>query len=99
MIKNHVFYRTVKVRFRMKKKIEYPYRVRLVKYLGEAIQDTRKKKMMRQSDLADITGTSVKFISDVERGKETIQMDKAFVLLRALGLKLYVTPDPIEKEK
>ncbi len=38
---------------------------------------------MRQSDLADITGTSVKFISDVERGKETIQMDKAFVLLRA----------------
>ncbi len=83
----------------MKKNIEYPYRVRLVKYLGEAIQDTRKKKMMRQSDLADITGTSVKFISDVERGKDTIQMDKAFALLRALGLKLYVTPDPIENEK
>ncbi len=83
----------------MKGNIEYPYRVRLVKYLGEAIQDTRKKKMMRQSDLADITGTSVKFISDVERGKDTIQMDKAFALLRALGLKLYVTPDPIENEK
>ena len=83
----------------MKENIEYPYRVRLVKYLGKAIQDTRKKKKMRQSDLADITGTSVKFISDVERGKETIQMDKAFVLLQALGLKLYVTPDPIENEK
>ena len=83
----------------MKENREYPYRVRLVKYLGKAIQDTRKKKEMRQADLADITGTSVKFISDVERGKETIQMDKAFVLLRALGLKLYVTPDPIENEK
>ena len=83
----------------MKENIEYPYRVRLVKYLGKAIQNTRKKKNMRQSDLADITGTSVKFISDVERGKETVQMDKAFVLLRALGLKLYVTPDPIENEK
>jgi HTH-type transcriptional regulator/antitoxin HipB len=83
----------------MKENIEYPYRVRLVKYLGKAIQNTRKKKNMTQSDLADITGTSVKFISDVERGKETIQMDKAFVLLRALGLKLYVTPDPIENEK
>jgi HTH-type transcriptional regulator/antitoxin HipB len=83
----------------MKENIEYPYRVRLVKYLGKAIQDTRKMKKMRQSDLADITGTSVKFISAIERGKETIQMDKAFVLLQALGLKLYVTPDSIENEK
>jgi len=83
----------------MKENIEYPYRVRLVKYLGKAIQDTRKKKKMRQSDLADITGTSVKFISAIERGKETIQMDKAFVLLQALELKLYVTPDSIENEK
>ena len=83
----------------MKENIEYPYHVRLVKYLGRAIQDTRKKNEMRQSDLADITGTSVKFISEVERGKETIQMDKVFVLLRALGLKLYVTTNPIENEK
>ncbi len=83
----------------MKETIQYPYHVRLVKYLGKAIQDSRKKKNIRQSDLADITGTSVKFISDVERGKETIQMDKTFVLLRALGLKLYVTPNSIETEK
>jgi transcriptional regulator with XRE-family HTH domain len=89
----------VKFRFEMRENIEYPYRIRLVKYLGKAIQDTRKKKKMRQSDLADITGTSVKFISDVERGKETIQMDKAFVLLRALGLNLYLTPDSIENER
>jgi len=41
----------------------------------------------------------VKFISDIERGKETVQMDKAFVLLQALGLKLYITPDLIESEK
>jgi y4mF family transcriptional regulator len=93
------FNRTVRLRFNVKENIGYPYRVRLVKYLGKAIQDTRKKKKMRQSDLADITGTSVKFISDVERGKKTIQMDKTFVLLRALGLKLYVTPDSIEIEK
>jgi len=83
----------------MRENIEYPYRIRVVKYLGKAIQDARKKKKMRQSDLADITGTSVKFISDVERGKETIQMDKAFALLRSLGLKLYVTPDSIKNKQ
>jgi len=34
----------VKLRLYMKEDIGYPYRVRLVKYLGKAIQDTRKKK-------------------------------------------------------
>lgn len=75
--------------------IKYPYRIRLVKYMGKALKDTRKKKKMTQGDLADITGVSVKFISDVERGKETIQMDKVFDLARALGLLIYLTPDPL----
>ena len=66
--------------------------------MGRAIKDTRKKKKMAQSDLADITGTSVKFISDVERGKETVQMDKVFDLARALGLQIYLTPDPLSSK-
>lgn len=40
--------------------ITYPYRVRLVKYIGRAIKDIRKKKEMTQGDLADITGVRVK---------------------------------------
>ena len=75
--------------------LKYPYRIRLPKYMGRAIKNTRHKKMMTQSDLADITGVSVKFISDVERGKETVQMDKVFDLARALGLQIYLTPDPL----
>ena len=66
--------------------------------MGRAIKDTRNKKKMTQSDLADITGVSVKFISDVERGKETVQMDKAFDLARALGLQIYLTPDPLSSK-
>ncbi len=75
--------------------LKYPYRIRLPKYMGSAIKDTRNKKKMTQSDLADITGTSVKFISGVERGKETVQMDKVFDLARALGLQIYLTPEPL----
>ena len=75
--------------------LKYPYRIRLPKYMGRAIKNTRNKKKMTQSDLADITGVSVKFISDVERGKETVQMDKVFDLARALGLQIYLTPDPL----
>jgi HTH-type transcriptional regulator / antitoxin HipB len=77
--------------------LRYPYRIRLPKYMGKAIKDTRNKKKMTQSDLADITGVSVKFISDVERGKETVQMDKVFDLARALGLQIYLTPDPLSQ--
>jgi HTH-type transcriptional regulator / antitoxin HipB len=71
--------------------IKYPYRVRLPKYLGEAIRQARKKKQMTQQALADITGTSAKFISDVERGKITVQMDKIFDLFLALGIQMYLT--------
>ena len=78
--------------------LKYPYRIRLPKYMGRAIKDTRNKKKMTQSDLADITGTSVKFISDVERGKETVQMDKVFNLARALGLQIYLTLDPLSSK-
>ena len=75
--------------------LKYPYRIRLPKYMGRAIKDTRNKKNMTQGDLADITGTSVKFVSDVERGKETAQMDKVFDLARALGLQIYLTPNDL----
>lgn len=80
-------------------KIDYPYRVRLPGYLGKAIKDTRKCKGMTQKVLADLTGTSVKFISDVERGKNTAQTDKVFGLLRALGLIVYVTQAPLPENK
>ena len=73
--------------------IKYPYRARLPEYIGRAIRDIRKKKQMTQSALADVTGTSTKFISDVERGKNTVQIDKVFDLILALGLKVYLTTE------
>ena len=78
--------------------LKYPYLVRLPNYMGRAIKDIRKKKNMTQADLADITGTSVKFISDVERGKEITQMDKVFDLVRALGIQIHLTIDPFLPE-
>lgn len=55
--------------------IKYSYHICLPKYLGNAIKDIYKKKQMTQGFLADMTGTSIKFFSDVERSKETVQMD------------------------
>lgn len=77
--------------------IEYPYLVQLPKYLGTAIKDKRKKKKITQKDLADITGTSVKFISNVEQGKSTARLDKVLDLIRAVGLRVYLTDGDVEK--
>lgn len=79
--------------------IEFPYRARMPGYLGEVIKHSRKLKKMTQKDLADITGTSIKFISDVERGKKTVQLDKVFYLLGALSLQIYVTDKPLVQKR
>jgi len=78
-------------------KIAYPYLVRLPQYIGLAIKDSRKNKNWTQKDLADYTATSVKFISNVEQGKGTAQLDKVFDLIKALGLRVYLTEGDIEK--
>lgn len=79
--------------------IKFPYHTPIPKHLGKVIKDVRKNQGMTQQDLADNTGTSAKFISDVERGKETVQIDKVFDLIRALNLKIYVTDKPLVEEE
>jgi len=63
------------------------------------METTRQNKISRllQKDLADITGTSVKFISNVERGKSTARLDKVLDLIRAVGLRVYLTDGDVLK--
>ena len=75
--------------------IHYPYHVRLPSYIGPAIRDARKKKQWTQKDLADYTATSVKFISNIEQGKATAQLDKVLDLIRTVGLRVYLTEGDI----
>ena len=67
---------------------EYTHLVQLPKYIGSAIEEKRKQEKMTQKDLADITGTSVNFISNVERGNSTARLDKVLDLIRAMGLRV-----------
>ncbi|MFO7749394.1 MAG: helix-turn-helix domain-containing protein [Desulfobacteraceae bacterium] len=78
--------------------IEFPYHIPIPGYLGKAIKETRKRKGLTQQELADNTGTSAKFISDVEREKKTVQIDKVFDLIRSLNLRVYVSDKSLDKE-
>ena len=65
-------------------------KIRSVEELGEAIRTRRKELHYTQAFLAEFTGFSVSFISDVERGKATAEIGKTLQLLMKLGLDLSV---------
>ena len=65
-------------------------KIRSVEELGEAIRTRRKELHYTQAFLAEFTGFSVSFISDVERGKATAEIGKTLQLLMILGLDLWV---------
>ena len=55
---------------------------------GAAIRERRKKLGYTQADVADVCGFSVSFISDVENGKPTAELEKTILLLNTLGIDL-----------
>ena len=58
--------------------------------LGQAIRQQRRHLKVTQRDLAMASGTGLRFIIDLEKGKPTCQLGKALEIVRALGLKLEI---------
>ena len=53
---------------------------------GKELKKRRKALGYTQGYIAEVTGFSVSFISDLERGKETAELGKALYLAGLLGL-------------
>lgn len=60
------------------------------KALGQAIRKRRKALNDMQMSLPELTGLSVTFISDVERGKATAEIEKTIHLADFCGVDLYI---------
>ena len=58
--------------------------------LGPAIRQQRRRLKVTQKDLAMTSGTGLRFIIDLEKGKPTCQLGKALEIVRALGLNLEI---------
>jgi HTH-type transcriptional regulator / antitoxin HipB len=54
--------------------------------IGSAARMRRKALGYSQAELANLCATGVRFISDFENGKATIELGKALVVLAALGI-------------
>ena len=55
---------------------------------GRVIKERRKKLGYTQKYISEFTGLSVSFISDLENGKSTIEIGKAFELAKVMGLNI-----------
>lgn len=56
--------------------------------IGRQVKRQRKQLGMNQAELAMVSGTGVRFISDLENGKETCEVGKVLKVLASLGLKI-----------
>lgn len=61
-----------------------------IKQLGRLIATTRKTQQLTQEQLAAACGTGIRFIRDLEQGKESCHIGKAFQVLSMLGLKVII---------
>lgn len=59
--------------------------------IGHLIRTERKAQGLRQDDLAAASGVGLRFIVDLERGKETVQLGKVLVVLATLGCSLQLS--------
>lgn len=61
--------------------------------IGEAIKSARKNQNMTQEQLAAVAGVGVRFVRELEQGKESCHIGKAITVLNMLGLTVTLKGD------
>ena len=61
-----------------------------IKKLGGIVKHTRKQQSLTQEQLAAVTGVGVRFIRELEQGKESCQIGKALTVVSMLGIDITI---------
>ncbi len=61
--------------------------VKSVEEIGELVKKERKKAGLKQADCAALCGVGVRFLSELENGKSTLEIDKVLKVARLLGFE------------
>lgn len=67
-------------------------KIATAKDIGDAVRSARKRMRLKQSQAAQLCGVGVRFLSDLENGKETLHIGKVLQVLNGLGLAASVGP-------
>ena len=66
-----------------------------VQEVGKIVRASRKRLGVTQKDLALTSGTGLRFVIDLEQGKETCQIGKVLTVLQTLGIQIALTPPAV----
>jgi y4mF family transcriptional regulator len=66
-----------------------PYQT--IKEIGLLVKEKRKKLLLTQKEVAGLCNTGVRFLSDLENGKPTLEIEKVLNVIRALGLQVNIS--------
>ena len=58
--------------------------------IGRLVRDERRRQGVTQMQLAGVAGTGIRFVSDLENGKGTIQTGKLLRVVQTLGLGMFI---------
>ena len=63
--------------------------------IGQMIRESRKRLGVTQKDLALTSVTGLRFVIELEKGKETCQIGKVLTVLQTLGIRIALTPPSV----
>ena len=62
--------------------------------IGHIVRAARRAQGLRQDQLAGAAGVGVRFLSELERGKPTVRLEKVLAVLDALGCRIGIEMPP-----
>jgi y4mF family transcriptional regulator len=66
--------------------------------LANFVKDKRKSVKLTQPELAEKAGVGLRFIRELEQGKETLRLDKVNQVLQLFGYEVGVVKSAIRNE-
>jgi len=63
------------------------------------IRESRMRLGVTQKDLALTSGTGLRFIIELEKGKETCHIGKVLTVLQTLGIRIALTPPVVSESE
>lgn len=68
------------------------HEIKNMKTLGHLVRKTRRTQNLTQGQLSAASGIGIRFIRELEQGKESCHIGKVLHILHMLGLKTFTAP-------
>jgi len=66
-------------------------RIENISQIGKMIKAKRKSMGLTQKELSNLYNLGTRFISELENGKKTLEIDKVLKVIRSVGLYITVS--------